>query len=90
MIPATITFDMVSDSELRYRMRGARATETGAWVWARDREPGVGTLVRHEFVHTGLLLRVMAPAFAPVARWRLERLSDEVQRRFGNTRHPRS
>ncbi|MGZ0068993.1 3,4-dihydroxy-2-butanone-4-phosphate synthase [Microbacterium arborescens] len=43
--------------------------------------PGRGTIVAHEFAHTGAVLAIMRRAFQPVASWRLARLRQEVLRR---------
>ena len=80
VVPATIRYETISDALITYRMQGPGVSEQG--VWAMDPLPDGRTRVRHEFVHTGLVLRLMSTAFEPVAGWRLGRLRDEVRTRL--------
>lgn len=80
VVPATIRYETISDALITYRMQGPGVSEQG--VWAMDPLPDGRTRVRHEFVHTGLVLRLMSTAFEPVAAWRLGRLRDEVRTRL--------
>jgi len=80
VVPATIRYETISDALITYRMQGPGVSEQG--VWAMDPLPDGRTRVRHEFVHTGLVLRLMSKAFEPVAGWRLGRLRDEVRTRL--------
>lgn len=72
---AVLRYSQIGEDAVRYTMSGLGSREDGEWIL----EPSNGgTLVTHEFRHTGLILSLIRPAFGPVAAWRLERLRDEV------------
>lgn len=81
LVPASIRFTAISAAEVRYELHAPGARERGVWRLRPIPAPGRGTIVAHEFAHTGAVLAIMRRAFQPVASWRLARLRQEVLRR---------
>lgn len=81
LVPASIRFTAISAAEVRYELHAPGAREHGVWRLRPSPAPGNGTIVAHEFAHTGAVLALMRRAFQPVASWRLARLRQEVLRR---------
>jgi hypothetical protein len=80
--PVGLLFDRLEPGDIRYTIRGLGSVERGSW--SSRPIPG-GTEVSHAFEHTGLLLRLMRPAFGPVPEWRLERLRVQALSRAAPT-----
>lgn len=78
-VTATITFEQIADTMVRYRMDALGSSEKGTWSWAEN-VPG-RTTITHAFEHEGFLINMMSHAFEQVPSWRLGRLGVEAGRR---------
>lgn len=78
-VPATITFEEINDTSIKYRMDALGSRETGSWSW-EETAPGK-TTTTHAFEHDGFLINIMSHAFEQVPTWRLGRLGIEAKRR---------
>ncbi|MFK4115111.1 SRPBCC family protein [Microbacterium sp. NPDC006705] len=81
LVPASIRFTAISAVEVRYELHAPGVRERGVWRLRPSPAPESGTIVGHEFTHTGVVLAIMRRAFQSVASWRLARLRQEVMRR---------
>ena len=72
LLPATLTYDRQTSTEVAYTLSGLGASEAGRWTLVEE-SPG-RTRVIHEFEHRGALLHLLRANFAPVAAWRVGRL----------------
>lgn len=76
VVPARVEYLAIESGRVDYRMTATGAEEIGSWVLGI--EPAGRTRVTHSFAHSGLLLSLMAPAFADVALRRVTRLAAEL------------
>ncbi|MDQ1131045.1 SRPBCC family protein [Microbacterium sp. SORGH_AS_0888] len=72
LVPASVTYQTVTDTVATYEMSALGNFERGIWQ-VTEVAHGVSA-VSHRFEHQGPILRLMHDAFTPVAMWRLERL----------------
>lgn len=70
--PATLTYELVSDTRVTWRLAVPGGAEVGDWEL---RAHANGTYVRHTMEHSGAVFKLLRNAMRPVPVLRLDRLA---------------